>query len=352
MKIGLVGLPSAGKSSIFRILTGQAKPAESFQAKASVGVAKVPDHRLDVLTKMFQPKKTVPATVDLVDIIGITKGASESSVSAQFLTQIRSMDALLHVVRQFEDDALEPAIPVAAAIRSVQDELLLADLAVVEKRLERLEKDVLKLGRKEDRAELELIGRCKAALEAETPLRALGLSPDEQKTLRGYGLFTLKPELKVINVAESLVADAAATEALRAQAGGDAIVLSAAVEEEIAALDESERDAFLAEYGLKEPARDRLLRAAYELLGFISFLTVGPDECRAWPIERGTDAQHAAGVIHSDLERGFIRAETVSYADLVEAGGLAEAKRAGKFRLEGKDYEVKDGDVLNIRFNV
>jgi ribosome-binding ATPase len=352
MKIGFVGLPQAGKSSIFRLLTGQPKPAESFQAKAAVGVARVPDRRLDVLTRMFQPKKTVPATVDLVDIIGISKGASESTVSAQFLTQIRPMDALLHVVRRFESDLLEPALPVRQAIRAVEDELLLADLGVVEKRMERLEKDVLKLGRKEEKVELDLIRRCKEALEAETPLRALGLGTDEQRLLRGYGLFTLKPELLVINVDEATVSDKAAGARLQEEAGGRGIVLSAALEEEIAALAESEREAFLREYGLEEPARDRLLRACYETLGYISFFTVGPDECRAWPIPRGTNAQSAAGVIHSDLERGFIRAETIGYEELVEAGGLNEAKRVGKLRLEGKEYEVLDGDVLNIRFNV
>jgi ribosome-binding ATPase len=352
MKIGFVGLPQAGKSSIFRLLTGQPKPAESFQAKASLGVAKVPDRRLDILTRMFQPKKTVPATVDLVDIIGISKGASENSVSAQFLAQIRPMDALLHVVRQFESEALEPALPVRQAIRAVEDELLLADLGVVEKRLERLEKDVLKLGRKEEKLELELIRRCKEALEGETPLRDLDLSAEDQKTLRGYGLFSLKPELLVLNVAESTVADTAAGERLREEAGGRGLVLSAELEEEIAALAEEERAGFLAEYGLEEPARDRLLRGCYELLGYISFFTVGPDECRAWPIPKGTSAQSAAGVIHSDLERGFIRAETIAYPELIAAGGLSEAKREGKLRLEGKEYEVQDGDVLNIRFNV
>jgi hypothetical protein len=352
MRIGLVGLPQAGKSSIFRLLTGQPKPAETFQAKASVGVARVPDRRLDVLTGMFRPQKRVPATVDLVDIVGITKGASESSVSAQFLTQIRPVDALLHVVRQFVSEALEPPMPVRQAIRAVQDELLLADLSVVEKRIERLEKDVLKLGRKEEKAELELIRRCKGALEGETPLRGLGLSPDEVKTLRGYGLFTLKPELLVINVNEPTAADPIQSARLLEEAGGGGIVLSAGLEEEIAGLEEAERAAFLREYRIEEPAKDRLLRACYELLGYISFFTVGEDECRAWPIPKGTQAQKAAGVIHSDLERGFIRAETVAYVDLIEAGGLNEARRAGRLRLEGKDYVIQDGDVLNVRFNV
>ncbi len=353
MKIGLIGLPQVGKTSIFQILTGQEPKGDPYQSKANLGIAKVPDKRLQLLSQMFAPKKTTPATVDFIDIAGIAKGASSNSISSAFLNQIRAVDALLHVARKFESANLEPPIPLSEALSTVRDELLLADLEVVEKRIKRLRKDVLKTADREARNELALMERSLQSLEAEIPMREMELSTYERQQLRGFGLFTLKPELLVVNVGEEMMADATGRRELEADCGEKDLSLSAPLEKDIATLeDPDERTTFLEEYGLKEPARDRLLRGCYRLLGRISFFTVGSDEVRAWTIAAGTRASVAAGTIHSDLQRGFIRAEVVTYDDLIVAGSLPDAKRRGKVRLEGKDYEVCDGDILNIRFNV
>jgi GTP-binding protein YchF len=353
----LIGLPSTGKSTLFQLMTS-AKEAPRGKGDTAVGISKVPDARLDRLTAMYNPRKRVPATIEFTDVIAPGKSAAATLVD---VAGYKNADALVHVVRAFRDEAVpHPAgsIDPARDAQAMEDELILADLGVVERRLERLDKD-LKKGKAADlEKERELIVRCKEALENGQPLRSLGLAGDDLRRLRGFQLLSAKPLLVVINLDEADVSSAATVEAAAAAAGltgvlsranTAAVPVCARIELEIAALDRTDAQAFLADLGLQESGLDRVIRATYELLGYISFFTVGEDECRAWSIPRHTIAQEAAGEIHSDIARGFIRAEVVAYDALMARGSMTACKEHGEVRLEGKEYVVKDGDIINFR---
>jgi GTP-binding protein YchF len=357
LRAGLIGFPSAGKTALFQLLTSvHDAPHRGGKAEANVGVARVPDERLDKLTAMFNPRKRVPATVEFADIAGV--GGKSGAQALLDVAPFRHADALLHVVRMFRD----PTIPHPAGavdpvrdVRAMEDELILADLGVVERRLERLERDIKKGHTPELRKEQELLLRCRAALESGRPLRALELGTDDGKRLRGFQFLSAKPLLLVLNLDEADLAQA--DEAVKlAGVGGfisgaatRAVPICAKIELEIAQLEEADRAAFMADLGLTESGLDRVIRASYDLLGYISFFTVGEDECRAWSIPRDTPAVLAAGEIHSDISRGFIRAEVVRYEHLLARGSLAGNREHGELRLEGKDYIVLDGDVINFR---
>jgi len=348
MKIGIVGFPRAGKTTVFNALTGlhAAVGAYGDPGRPNLGAIKVPDERVDRLSAIFSPRKTTYAEVVFVDF---PAGGERSGVIDQAtLVQMRDADALVQVVRGFPDSATQEAADPRRDIAAFKAELVLADLAVVERRLERLRKE------KGKEQEVELLERCRAALEAESPLRGLALSAAEERALSGFGLLSRLPLLVLVNVAEADVA-APLSEDVRASLAAEAVPgqsLCAQIEMEIAALDAGDRSAFLADLGLRESARDRFVQAAYALLDLISFLTTGEDEVRAWPIRRGTPALRAAGKIHSDIERGFIRAEVIAYDDFIRLGSEAKCREAGKLRLEGKEYVVADGDIIHFRFNV
>ena len=362
LRAGLVGLPSSGKTTLFQLLTSAREAARTGgKAEAHVGVSRVADDRLDRLTALFQPKKRVPATVEFAD----TAAGRGDAKTLLDVAAYRNADALLHVVRAFRDPAVAHAqvtIDPLRDIRAIEDELVLADLGVVEKRLDRLEKDLKKTPSPELRAEQEILVRGKAALEEGRALRTLGLSADDARRLRGFQFLSAKPMLVVINLDESDVAyaddptrlDAGSTpvsplQSLLHTIGAGLVGVCAKIELEIAALDPADAAAFMADLGLAQSGLDRVIRAAYELLGYISFLTVGDDECRAWSIPRHTPAQEAAGAVHSDIQRGFIRAEVVRWDALLRRGSLAACRDHGELRLEGKDYIVTDGDVINFR---
>jgi GTP-binding protein YchF len=358
MKAGLIGLATSGKSTLFQLLTGSPAPPPGGRPEPRVGVARVPDRRLDALTRMYSPKKTTPATFEYVDMPGVAKGEGSALVD---LPALRNIDALVHVVRAFESDMAPHPDGSVDPLRDadmLELELILADLGAVEKRLERLEQSIKKQNKAEDVAERELFQRLKSTLEAEKPLRSMALSPEERRKLRNYALLSEKPLLVVVNLGEDRVKDAAAfleSSGLAAFGRGEGravTTVSATIEAEIAQLPADDARAFMEDLGLAEPGLDRVIRTSYDLLGLISFLTAGEDECRAWTIRRGTKAQQAAGEIHSDIERGFIRAEVVAYDDLVAAGSLAACREKATLRLEGKEYVVRDGDVINFRFNV
>lgn len=358
LRAGLIGLPSSGKTSLFQLLTSVREAARpSGKADASVGVSRVPDERLDRLTALFNPRKRVPATVEFADIAGPASTRS----GAQALLDVaafRNADALLHVVRMFRDPAVpHPAgtVDPARDVRTMEDELILADLGVVERRLERLERDLKKGNTPELRKEQDVLTRCRAALEDGRPLRALELDPDDSRRLRGFQFLSAKPLLLVLNLDEADLAQADSAVELAgltdfmSGAATRAVPICAKIELEIADLDAADAAAFMADLGLRESGLDRVIRASYDLLGYISFFTVGEDECRAWSIPRHTTAVNAAGEIHSDISRGFIRAEVVRYEQLLARGSLAVCKDHGELRLEGKEYVVLDGDIVNFR---
>ena len=354
----LIGFPATGKSTLFQLMTS-AKDAPRGQGKAetAIGISKVPDPRLDKLTAMYNPRKRVPATIEFTDIVAPGRTAS----ALVDVVGYKNADALVHVVRGFRDEAVPHsagAIDPARDAQAMDDELILADLGLVERRLDRLDKDLKKTRTAEGEAERNLILRCKEALENGQPLRALGLTGDDLRRLRGFQFLSAKPLLIVINLDEAdvstaaSVADAAARTGLSAfisRAATRAVPVCAKIELEIAALEPADAQAFLADLGLQESGLDRVIQGSYDLLGYLSFFTVGEDECRAWSIPRGTHAQDAAGEIHSDISRGFIRAEVVSYDALTSRGSMAACKEHGEVRLEGKEYIVKDGDVINFR---
>jgi len=343
MKIGLVGYPGSGKSTVFGALTGIEVETGYGAGKANLGVVKVPDARVDALAALYSPKKTTYAEITFSDL----GGGKGEGLDRSVLNAMRNVDALCQVLRAFPDAAGEPGDPLAE-LTGLETETLLADLEVVEQRVARLAKD------RSNPRELELLERVQRALENEQPLRAQELSEEEAKALSGYALLTGKPLLLVLNVAEDAVAEPApeAVANAAAERGLGLVVLSAAVEMDIAQLDAGEQGEFLASLGLEEPASHRFVRAAFDLIDLISMLTAGPDECRAWPVPRGTPAPRAAGKIHSDIERGFIRAEVIRCEDLLRHGSEAKCKEAGALRVEGKDYVVQDGDVVHFRFNV
>jgi ribosome-binding ATPase len=306
---------------------------------------------------MYTPKKTTPATVEYVDLGGVEKGEAADALP---LEQLRLVDALAHVVRGFRDETVshtEGKVDPARDVATMETELVLADHTIAQRRLEKLELAVKKIGKDEDKKELEVLRRCIAALEKETPLRELELGEEEERRLRGYTFLSLKPLLVVVNADEADAAKIAGGPEAFGLGGSpkpktEIVPLSARIEAEIAQLDPKDAAAFQADLGIREPALARMIHASYRLLGRISFFTVGEDECRAWTIRRGTSARSAAGVIHSDIERGFIRAELVPYDDLVATGSWAACRDRGTLRLEGKDYVMRDGDVVNFRFNV
>jgi GTP-binding protein YchF len=343
MKIGLVGYPGTGKSTVFGALTGLDVATGFGAGKANLGAVKVPDARVDALARLYEPKKTTYAEITFSDLgAGRAEGLDRAALNA-----MRNVDALCQVLRSFPDAAGAPGDPLAE-LRGLETETLLADLELVEQRVAKLSKD------RSNPRELALLERVREALEGERAVRSLELSEEEAKSLAGYALLTAKPLLLVLNVAEGDVAapvpDALARAA--AERGLGLVVLSARVEMDIAMLDASEQGEFLASIGLAEPAVHRFIRAAFALIDLISMLTVGPDECRAWPVPRGTLAPRAAGKIHSDIERGFIRAEVIRCEDLLQCGSEAKCKEAGALRIEGKEYVIQDGDVVHFRFNV
>jgi ribosome-binding ATPase len=343
MKIGLVGYPGSGKSTVFGALTGLDVATGYGAGKANLGAVKVPDARVDALSKLYEPKKTTYAEITFSDL-GAGKG---EGLDRAALVAMRNVDALCQVLRAFPDAAGEPGDPLDE-LTGLETETLLADLELVEQRVAKLAKD------RSNPRELALLERVKEALESERAVRSLDLSEEEQKSLAGYALLTAKPLLLVLNVGEGDVA--APAPALLANAAAERglglVVLSARVEMDIAQLDASEQGEFLASIGLVEPAVNRFIRAAFALIDLISMLTAGPDECRAWPVPRGTLAPRAAGKIHSDIERGFIRAEVIRCDDLLNHGSEAKCKDAGALRIEGKEYVIQDGDVVHFRFNV
>jgi len=357
MKIGLIGLAKSGKTSLFNLLTGASVATSSFggaRAEMHAGVARVPDARVDRLTAMFKPKKTTFATFEVVDLAGIAKGERQGLETKEF----RNADALLHVVRAFPDATGTAPDPVGD-IDDLETELILADLEVVERRLERLEAQLKKKRTDPDVHEQAVLLKIKPPLESGRPIRALGLSDDEARAIRGFTFLSQKPILHCLNLAEKEIArgtDLAGGFGLAAVAQRPATRLgwvSAVIEAEVAQLEGPEQAAFLADLGLTEPAIRRVLEDCYALLGLISFFTVGEDEVRAWSIPRATRAQDAAGAIHSDIARGFIRAEVVGYDDLLAVdGSMSAARERGRLRLEGKDYEVQDGEICHFRFNV
>ena len=358
MKTGIIGLPQVGKTSLFGILT-KAKLSEQAYAnprEAHVGVAKVPDDRLDRLASLFSPKKLTHASVEYVDVGAIGQDALKETA---YIGHLRTVDALAHVVRAFED----PAIPHVGSIdplrdiKNVEFDLMVSDLGQIEKRLERLEKDLKKMCSPELEKEFDLLKRAKAHVESERPLREMEMTPEDKKRLRGFMFLSEKPILYVLNVSEAPELGKELENAVgrfklsevasRPNAGATAIC--GRVEAELAEMSDSDAAEFLSSYGLKESGLVRLVRTTYALLGLISFFTVGEDECRAWTIPVHTRAVEAAGVIHSDLEKHFIRAETIRWDQLLEAGSEANARARGILRLEGKEYIVQDGDVLHIR---
>jgi GTP-binding protein YchF len=344
MKIGLVGHPGSGKSTVFGALTGLAvdPAARGGGDKARIGTVQVPDPRVDALAKLFSPKKKTYAEIAFTDLAA---GRGEG-LDRTVLNAMRPLDALCHVVRAFPgaDGKSDPL----GEISGLATETILADLEVVETRLKKIAKDQAAA------KEVALLERIQAALESEQAIRELDLTADEKKSVSGYTFLSQKPLLLVLNVAEDDVAQPApdAVAAAARERGLGLVVLSGAVEMDIAQMAEAEQTDFLGSLGLAEPAKNRFIRAAYELLDLVSMLTAGEDECRAWPIPRNTPAPRAAGKIHSDIERGFIRAEVVPWQDLVELGSEAKCRDVGKLRVEGKAYVVQDGDVVHFRFNV
>lgn len=360
MKAGLIGLSSSGKSTLFSLLTGAPAPPPGGRPEARVGIAPVPDSRVDALAKMYQPKKTTFATVEYVDVPGVGKGEGAALVD---LPALRGVDALVHVVRAFESELAphpDGSVDPLRDARMLDLELILADLGAVEQRLERLDASIKKLKKAEDVAERELFLRLKEALETERPLRELELTEEERRRLRNYSFLSAKPLLLAVNLgeeevrrAEEYLESSGLNDFARAGASRALCAVSAPIEAEMAQLAPDDARAFREDLGLLEPGLDRVARTSYALLGLISFLTAGEDECRAWTIRKGTKAPAAAGGVHSDIERGFIRAETVAFEDLVAAGGsLPACRERGTLRLEGKEYVVRDGDVINFRFAV
>ncbi len=350
MKVGIAGFPRSGKTTIFNALTGQHADVGGFTepGKVHLGAIKVPDARIDRLSEIFKPRKITYAEIAFVDFPAAAESAGGSALDTATLTQMRETDALVQVVRGFRDGVTGDAANPVRDLTNFKSELLLADLVLIEKRLERLEKEK---GKEHERALLE---RCKAALDAERPLRQFDWSIEDAAALAGFGFLSRRPFMVLLNVAEADVRapmPAAAAEWLAAEPV-EGLVLSGKIEMEIAALELDDRRAFLDDLGLQATARERFIRAAYALLDQISFLTTGEDEVRAWTIKRGTTAVKAAGKVHSDIERGFIRAEVVHYDDFVHYGSDAKCREHGKLRLEGKEYAVKDGDIIHFRFNV
>ncbi len=361
LRAALIGFGQTGKTTLFQLMTSarEATRAAHGKGEATIGISKVPDPRLDRLTAMYNPRKRVPATIEFSDLATPVRAGS-----AQALVDVaayKNADALVHVLRAFTDPAVphpSGSVDPARDAQAMEDELILADLGVAERRLERLEKDLKKGKSAELERERDVVTLCRATLEDGRPLRSLDLQGDDLKRLRGFQFLSAKPLLIVLNLDEESLAggdsiraaDAAGLKPFLSRAATAAVAVCAKIELEIAQLEPADAAAFLSDLGLKESGLDRVIRASYELLGYISFFTVGEDECRAWSIARGWPAQMAAGEIHSDIARGFIRAEVVGYEPLIARGSMAACREHGEVRLEGKEYLVLDGDIVNFRF--
>ncbi len=362
MQISIIGLPNSTKTTIFNALTRSTLETTAFSSgkfEVNTSVVDVPDTRVDRLSAMFNPRKTTYAKVTYADIAGLAKGVSEGGLSGPLLNAISQSDALLHVVRAFEDPAvshIEGDVNPRRDIDTLDMEFLLSDQIIIERRIERLIAQASKVHSPQIRAaneiEMALLKRLHEALDAGIPLRDIELDPEEEKSLRGYGLLTLKPMLIVLNVGDDPAQAALETLLDYRHQHTTIATLQGRLEMELAQLDPAEAADFLAEYGITEPGLNRVIRLSYSLLGLQSFFTVGEDEVRAWTIPVGAPAVEAAGVIHSDLAKGFIRAEVVGYDALISSGSMAAARSHGQLRLEGKDYIVRDGDILHVRFNV
>ena len=365
MKLGVVGLPNVGKSTLFNAITNAGAQAENYPfctIEPNTGVVLVPDHRLDVLAEMYHPKKVTPTTIEFVDIAGLVKGASRGEgLGNKFLSHIREVDAIVHVVRCFEDDNIihvEGSVDPVRDIETINLELIFADMDTVQKRKDKAEKS-FRGGDKKAGAEAELAERLYAHLESGKPARTLECTEDEKQIMNGWFLLTSKPVIYAANISEDDLGqdenDIEYVRKVRELASAEnagVIVISAAIEQDIASMGPEEKKEFLQELGIGQSGLDRLITASYKLLGLISFLTAGEDECRAWTIVEGTKAPQAAGKIHTDFEKGFIRAEIVPFETLAELGSMAACKEKGLVRSEGKDYVMKDGDITLFRFNV
>ena len=353
MKVGLVGFAGSGKTTIFNTLTGLTAEVGGFGAreKANVGVIKVPDYRVDKLAEIYNPKKQTYVEMSFVDVAGPQSDQAErteTGLDPKLVQHMREVEALVHVVRGFDSPMLTQPADAMRDIKAFDDELILTDMVQIENRIARLKKE------KDSTRERELLDRLKTALEEERPLRDIEIVHEEQGLIAGFRFLSLKPLLLLLNVGEGEAGSEPPADVVELAAARNLslIAMSGRAEMDIAQLTEDEQREFLQDLGITEPARDRFIRAAYQLLDLISFLTSGEDECRAWSIRRGTTAHRAAGVIHSDIERGFIRAEVVRFEDLIEFKSEARCREQGKLKLEGKEYIVQDGDVIHFRFNV
>ncbi len=362
MKIGIVGLGQCGKTTLFNALTGAEIDTTAFSGKTEAhrAVVNVPDERVELLNDIFEPKKKTPATIEYIDLSGVgSSDSKKSGFSDQFLGQIRTVDAILVVVRSFKNDAIPHplnSIDPLRDLKNVEAEFVISDLGIVENRMDRLQRQMKAKKADADAREFALLEKCKAFLEDEKPLRHVEISSDEEFTLRGFQFLTQKPIIVAVNIDDSDIQNEAEVlqpfQGYLDDATATALTISAQIEMEIQQLSDEEAEIFQQELGITESAMGRLIRTSYDLLGLISFFTVGSDEVRAWTIQENTKAPQAAGAIHTDFERGFIRAEIVHYDDFITRKSLPQCKTDGVMRLEGKEYIVKDGDIINFRFAV